>query len=330
MKTFKQRNPTSGRGPAAYAPLLLLSALFLPALVQAQGVDWGQVEGKTVKVFYPGVASWDFVKHQNHGSGAAVVKKMSKACAECHVGQAGEYDIDAEQIVSGALKTSATKQPLEPEPIAGMPGFKDVEVKIAYDADNIHVRFQWPGSGASVADPALAKAGRADAISVQISTKIGSFGKYGCFIACHDDQAGMPADSGADTKLYAYYARAEGAARPQDKLDEHLSKGQFIDLWVASFEGAAVKATDEHILHDRLVDDNNLSVGGGFADGTYTVVITRPLSTGDTGDLALQDGSTFDIGIAIHDGGNKGRKHYVSFPVSIGLANPATVTAKKL
>ena len=302
--------------------LFLLSAVYCISTASAGEPDWGQVPAKTVKTFYPGVASWDFMTGKDHGTGGNVVKKLEKACADCHVSKDGSYDIKSDKIVAGELKKAATGAPLEPEPLAGMPGFKDVSVQAAYDAENIYMRFQWQGSGASAADPALKEA---DGVSVQIADKIKSFSDYGCFITCHDNESGMPENRGEEKKLYSYYADG----KPQDKLDGYLAKGQFIDLWETLVKGKEVKAEDEYILESRHEDKNDLTASGSFEGGKYTVVITRKLSTGDKGDIALKDGKSFSMGIAIHDNKNKGRKHYVSFPLSVGLSTAGDVTAKK-
>lgn len=318
----------------AAALLLLAAALTLLAIpnAQAQDVDWGKVEGKTVKVFYPGVASWEFVRGDDHGTGAVPIRTFKKACADCHVGQSGEYDINADKIIAGTLKKSSSKEPFEPAPLAGMPGFKDVQVKAAYDAQNIYLWFQWQGSGASVADPSLAKDDKADAIAIQLNNTIKSFALVGCFMTCHNDENGMPENHGDDVKLYGYYIRDDsGALKPQDVVDQYLSKGQFVDLWDAEFAGNSVKAGDEYILQRRNEDaQNDVSATGTYANGTYTVVMSRKLATGDKNDILLADGKTFNMGIAIHDNKNSGRKHYVSFPLSIGLSSPADVTAQKL
>ena len=314
---------------------LLSLLLVLPWTLNAQAaqeIDWTKIEGKTIKVFYPGVASWEFVRSDDHGTGAGPVKTFKKACADCHVGQSGEYDINAAKIIAGTLKKSASKDPFEPEPLAGMPGFKDVQIKAAYDAQNIYFWFQWQGSGASVADPSLAKDDKTDKIAIQFNNNIKSFALFGCFMTCHNDENGMPENHGDDVKLYGYYTREDGGAiKPQDKLDQYHSKGQFVDLWVADFAGIEITTHDEYILQQRSSDaKNDLSATGKYADGTYSVVITRKLATGDKDDIELTDGKTFHIGIAIHDNKNTGRKHYVSFPLSIGLSSSADITAQKL
>ncbi|MCK5668449.1 MAG: hypothetical protein KAI15_05140 [Gammaproteobacteria bacterium] len=305
--------------------LLLLLVIFCAPNVHAAEIDWEQVEASTIKTFYPGVSSWAFMKGKDHGTGANVVKKMGKSCADCHVGKDGTYDIKSDKIISGELKMVASGDPLEPEPLTGMPGFKDVSLQAAHDAENIYLRFQWQGSGASVADPSLAKDHKADRVSIQIANKIKSFKLYGCFVSCHDDQSEMPENRGEEVNLYGYYAKGKS----QDKLDGYLSKGQFLDLWEAYFVGSEVKTEDYYVLEDRHEDQNDLTATGSFEGGKYTVVITRKLSTGDAKDIKLQDGKGFSMGVSIHDNKNKGRKHYVSFPVSIGLSSSGDVTAKK-
>jgi len=300
-------------------PLFLIASALCISSASAGEPDWGQVESNTVKVFYPGVASWDFMTGKDHGTGGNVVKKLEKACADCHVGKDGSYDIKSDKIIAGELKKADSGDPFEPEPLSGMPGFKDVSVQAAYDADNIYLRVQWPGSGASASEE------EADRVSIQIADKIKSFNLYGCFITCHDDQTGMPENRGEKKKLYTYYADGKS----QDKLDGYLSKGQFMDLWEVSFVGTEVKPEDYYVLDSRHEDNNDLTATGGFEGGKYTVVITRKLVTGDKGDIDLKDGKAFSAGIAIHDNKNKGRKHYTSFPVSIGLSASGDIKAKK-
>lgn len=298
--------------------LILIFSCAAP-IASAADIDWGQVDSKTIKVFYPGVASWDFMTGKDHGTGGNVVKKLEKACADCHISKDGSYDIKSDKIISGELKKADSGDPLEPEPLSGMPGFKDVSVQAAYDADNIYLRVQWPGSGASASEE------EADRVSIQIADKIKSFNLYGCFITCHDNQTGMPENRGEKKKLYTYYADG----KPQDKLDGYLSKGQFMDLWEVSFVGTDVKPEDYYVLADRVEDKNDLAATGSFEGGKYTVVITRKLVTGDKGDIDFKDGKSFSAGISIHDNKNKGRKHYTAFPITVGLSASGDVSAKK-
>ncbi len=335
LKNFGAVTPLTAA--TVYLPLFSILAFFCALNVSAAEVDWNKVEARTIKIFYHGVASWEFMKGKDHGIGATPVKTLKKTCADCHVGKTGEYDINADQIISGELKKSKSKKRFEPRPVPGAPGFKDVALQVAYDAEKLYMRFQWRGSGASVIDPSLAKDDKAGPIpvqlNVQIADKLKSFRNYGCFISCHDDQLEMPANRGEYIKLYAYYTRnKDGKLKPQEKLDGYLAKGQFIDLWIAAYGDTEVNTADMYILHDRLEDQNDLSATGSFEDGTYTIAITRKLATGDPRDIVFTDGNAFSIGISIHDNPyqDRGRKHYVSLPVSIGLATAADISAHKL
>jgi cytochrome c-type protein NapC len=309
--------------------LFLMLPLFCVPAVSAAEVDWGKAETMTIKMFYAGVASWQYLKGEDHGNGADVVNKMKKTCQECHISKDGVYDIRADQIVSGELKKLKSGEPLEPKLVSGMEGYKDVSIQAAYDADNIYLRFQWQGSGASVADPSLAQDDRADRISIQVANKIRSFRNYGCLMVCHDDQTGMPKNKGEEVKLYGYYTRKKGNIVAQDKLDGFLAKGQFVDMWTVHFEGDQVIADDEYVLQDRIDDRDDLSATGSYEDGQYTVIVSRKLDTGDTGDVVLEDGKAFNMSVGVHDNKNKGRQHYTSFAISIGLSKAADLAAYK-
>lgn len=300
-------------------PFFLLLTAFCMSAASAAGPDWGQVESTTVKVFYPGVSSWDFMIGRDHGTGGNVVKKLEKSCADCHVGKDGSYDIKADKIIAGELKKVDSGDPFEPEPISGMPGFKDVTLQVAYDAENIYMRLQWPGTGGSASEE------DADRVSIQIANRIKSFNLFGCFITCHDNQSDMPENRGEEKKLYAYYADGKSS----DKLDGYLSNGQFMDLWEVAMVNNEPVAKDFYVLDSRHEDNNNITATGSFEGGKYTVVMTRKLETGDKGDIDLKDGKLFSAGISIHDNKHKGRKHYTSFPVSVGLSASGDIKAKK-
>src|SRR3989304_8988179 len=120
--------------------------LFIPSTTPAAEVDWAKVDAATVKVFYPGVASWEFLRTKDHGRGASVVRKNEKSCADCHVGKDGGYDIKADQIISGELHKTETKEPFEPQPVQDAAGCKELKIQAAYDDKNIYLRFQWQGS----------------------------------------------------------------------------------------------------------------------------------------------------------------------------------------
>jgi hypothetical protein len=52
--------------------------------------------------------------------------------------------------------------------------------------------------------------------------------------------------------------------------------------------------------------------------------------TGDARDVQLEEGDSVAISIAIHDYSTSHRRHYVSFPLSVGLGTGGDVKAEKV
>lgn len=74
--------------------------------------------------------------------------------------------------------------------------------------------------------------------------------------------------------------------------------------------------------------DNNAR--GEWKDGTWTVVMVRPLNLQNADDKALKDGGYYTIGLAVHDDNVTTRGHFVSFPKSLGFGVAADIQALKL
>lgn len=327
---------------------IALVMILLPVLAYAE-VDWNTVPVKKVAMFYPGMTSWEFLTGKDHATGANAVTRGEKACQDCHVKE-GRFDIFADDILKGKLRIKGSDVAFEPEPPKGIPGFKDVEVQAAYDAADFYLRLRWPSpEGASFKDAGLDAKGLSDRIAIQINGNLRSFSKTGCFMSCHNDAAHMP-DSPSedevsanpfygkqkrkDVRLYAYFTRTRGWAglKPEQDMEKYLKAGGFMDLWVAGFKGQEIAASDESIFYDRVKDSSqDIAVKGSWQDGFYSVVINRKLTTEDQMDIKMQEGKGFTIGMAIYDNKNGGRKHYVSFPVSVVLGTgQAEITAVKI
>ena len=307
----------------------LTGLLTFTANLQAEP-DWSSIDSQTVTTFWPGVSSWQFLVAEDHGTGVKPVVKNKKSCAKCHVSKKGEFDIAADELVSGELTMSVTEARFEPAPKEGLDGYMDIQVQAAYDDNNVYLKVTWPSAGTSFNDAAVADNGMADRVSIQMATKkVKTFKNFGCYIACHDDMVDMPKDAGR--KLYAEFSMKKGKALPQKMLDTFKSKGMIIDQWIAAFHGNEVKASDEYIISDREADNADVMTTGTYADGNYSVVFTRPLVTTDEGDVQLKDGDTVSISIAIHEKNSNSRFHYTSFPVSVGLGGKkADIVASKL
>jgi cytochrome c-type protein NapC len=316
--------------------IVLLMLFLFPAVSHAE-VDWNAVPVKRVPLFYPGMASWEYLVSQDHATGGNAVARGEKACQDCHVKE-GRFDIFADDILKGKLRIKSRNMPFEPEPPKGITGFKDVDVQAAYDATDLYLRIKWPSpEGASFKDPSLDGKGLSDRVAIQLNGNLRSFSKAGCFMSCHNDEAYMPdapsEDEVAahpfyaklkrrDVRLYAYFTRSRGWSnlKPEQEMERYLKAGGFMDLWVAGFKGQEVVASDESIFYDRIKDSSqDISAQGAWQDGFYTVVIKRRLATQDQLDIQMQEGKGFTVGLAVYDNKNGHRKHFVSFPVSVTL-----------
>ena len=74
--------------------------------------------------------------------------------------------------------------------------------------------------------------------------------------------------------------------------------------------------------------DNNAIAN--WKDGTWTVVMIRPLGLGNDDDKALKDGGVYNVGFAVHDDNITTRGHHVSFVRTLGLGAKADIQAVKL
>lgn len=167
-------------------------------------INWAKVPTVKVALFYPGQSTFEWLRSEDH-KGASREVKRGDACVSCHDEQDAEKDI-GNKIVKGGR--------LEPMPIPGKSGYKELRVQAAYDAANAYLRFQWhtdnpfPGTEHQYLRfdgkewkvwgyPKLDKPvheGRQPAIyedrmSVMIDDgKVGGFDKQGCWLTCHDGQ----------------------------------------------------------------------------------------------------------------------------------------------
>ena len=168
-------------------------------------INWDQVPANTITLFYPGQSSYQWVRSDKH-AGAAMVK-TGQACTTCHAGQ--EKKLGDKLVKAG---------PLEPTPVKGKNGWVDLNLKAAYDAKNLYLRYQWKTLNAHAGDehqylrydgkdwkvygyPKLHKAVQEgkqpgiyeDRMTIFIeNNKVAGFDKQGCWQSCHDGQRDMP------------------------------------------------------------------------------------------------------------------------------------------
>lgn len=104
--------------------------------------DWSKIPSRTIKVFYPGQASLEWVMNRPDHSAVPDIVDKKRSCAKCHEGDANEI---GDKIVKGQ-PVGSSKSILEPNPPKGKAGFIPVVLQTAYDADKIYFRFEWVSS----------------------------------------------------------------------------------------------------------------------------------------------------------------------------------------
>ncbi len=308
----------------------------------ASPIDWSGVEAKTVTLFYPGQASFEWVQTgKDHGGARAF--KTGDRCSFCH---AKELKDMGAKIVSG--------EKVEPTPIPGKRGHIDVSTQAAHDGENLYFRFTW--KNAAHTPVPFVDGGRMDTtnqakLAVMIAGKdIENTELAGCWVSCHGDSRYMPdhpkkediaaaadaagrLDMTAGMTKYLAESRTEmeirgrrGAKRGGwDKLKEKdeiaaLAKaGTFMDL-IRFRSGDAVE--NGSVLEQRVMTGGAKATAEGVLSGdTWTVIMSRPLKPGKPGDIDIEAGKLYTIGIAIHDDHTSARFHHVSLEYMLGLDN---------
>ena len=318
-----------------------------PPAASAGNIDWSAIEAREVVLFFPGQASMEWVlKGSDHGGKRAVM--TGDRCFECHEDE--EVDI-GDLIVIG--------EKAEEMPIPDKRGSIAVQIKTAYDADNLYMQFQWPdGEHAPVP---FVEGGKMDPenpikLAVMLATdseddpKVEFAERAGCWQTCHHDANYMPhqpdnallADNPLAARLdlslgytkYLKESRSEieiegkdGAMRGGwDKLKSEadiqaaLDNGSFMDL--LRYKSGSGESEDGHILEQRVMTGGQgVSFKGSLADGTWTVDMTRKLTSDQPGDISMNKEEMYNIGFAIHDDYSSSRFHHISLGLKLGFDN---------
>ena len=88
-------------------------------------------------------------------------------------------------------------------------------------------------------------------------------------------------------------------------------------------------AFDGWIFDDRRWEDKAGDATGAYSKGKYTAEFKIKLKSKDQFDVDLTEGDVVSVGMAVHDDGASKRKHFVSFPFTIGLGAAADIKAEK-
>lgn len=312
------------------------------------GLDWSGVPAKTVTLFYPGQASFEWIQTGKDHGGARPFNKGER-CSECH---AKEVKDMGAKIVSG--------DKAETTPIPGKRAFVDVQVQAAYMADDVYFRFQWqnsPHKPVPFVDGGKMDPANAAKLAIMFAGKeVERAEQAGCWVTCHHDSrympdapkkeqlASSPAASEIDlsqglTKYLAETRSAvelkggEGTARGggdklkgKDELAAQLGKGTYMDILRFRSGG---DSENGHIASQRVASGGIPVKAEGKLDGdTWTVVISRKLKSDKPGDISFEPGQLYTMGIALHDDYTSARFHHVSLEFRFGLdAKDAEINA---
>jgi hypothetical protein len=277
---------------APFAVLLGITAFASQTAFAAPPADWSQVPGKTIKLFYPGQSSYDWLTSADHRRADKKVME-GDSCAACHEGE--EADI-GELIVAG--------ERLEPDPIEGKNGWVDVEVQVAHDGENLHWRFKWDTNmdragqmhnyimydgeqWAFVGGPRSSDAVRngdqpplyEDRFAIMVDDgSVPLYAEQGCWLTCHtgmrdmqdepsrDQVSGHPrlgqdGLSQTDIRKYIPDSRTDGSSwdkvKSAEEVAELKSQGRFLDLmqWRGHRSNPVGMSDDGYVLEYRLFDE---------------------------------------------------------------------------
>ncbi len=172
----------------------------------------------------------------------------------------------------------------------------------------------------------------------------------GCWVTCHADSRYMPDhpskdDIAAATDASGRLDLAEGMTKylaesrtkievrgrrgkkrggwdklkAKEEVDQLAEAGTFMDLIRYRSGGDPENGM---ILEERTLEGGaKVSAEGGLSGDTWTVVMSRSLKSETAGDISIEPGKLYTIGIAIHDDYTTARFHHVSLEYSFGLDN---------
>ncbi|OGI43683.1 MAG: hypothetical protein A2150_05800 [Candidatus Muproteobacteria bacterium RBG_16_64_11] len=277
----------------------IIAAAGLAAAVSSVGLqagppsDWSKIPTKSVKLFYPGQSTYEWLVGPEHKKSAQRKVAEGAACTSCHVDE--EADIG---------KLTVSGQRLEPAKLDGKQPTIDLKVQAAYDDKNLYWRFEWktknnfPGTAypfyrfdgkewKKYGQPRLDKEAQAgkvpavyeDRLTIMLDDgKVARFKEQGCWLTCHDGMRDTAVEASkaavkanpligqtlkkTDVRKYLPASRTDAnASWDKTKSPEEIAKlkaaGQFVDLmqWRAHRSNPVGMADDGYVLEYRLFDE---------------------------------------------------------------------------
>jgi hypothetical protein len=270
--------------------LFILSG-FTSYVGAAEPKNWSEIPTKTIKLFYPGESTYQWLRSSAH---KRANKKViaGDSCASCH---------ENEEKDMGNLIVAGHK--LEPSPIPNKEGYKELKTQAAYDDQYVYFRFQWKSQfnregrmhnmmrfdgkawkfyGSHRASSKVRKGLEPpiyeDRLAIMIDDgSVPLFAKQGCWLTCHTGMRNSPDEATkAQVKSHALLGKSlkKSDVRkylPATRSDENASwnktksikaiaklkaEGKFLDLmqWRVARSNPVKMADDGYVLEYRLFD----------------------------------------------------------------------------
>lgn len=261
---------------------------------EVENIDWNKVPTRTIKLFYPGMSSYQWLRSPAHKNAQAETLE-GQACLSCHM---NEEELIGNKMVSGE------RAELEDFPLEGKSGVIPLSVQAAHDSENLYFRFQWDtdmdrqgnmhdymrfdGSDwkfwGSHRATATVIAGEVppiyeDRLAIMIDDgTVPMFAEQGCWLTCHDTMRNMPMRPDAQEVKDHEFLGADGLKKsdirkflpasrddeeaswdtvlPPEEIAELKAGGQFVDLmqWRVARSNPVGMADDGYVLEYRLFD----------------------------------------------------------------------------
>lgn len=309
------------------------------------GIDWSDVPGRKITLFYPGETSMEWVMTGKDHGGARPFLNGGDRCVTCH---------DKETADMG--KKMVTGEKAESTPIPGKRGGIPVDVQAAHDGSSLFLRFEWEDTE-HVPVP-FVDGGKMDPenpmkLAIMLGTDEVEFAdRSGCWETCHEDARTMPDAPDADTLAASDAAKTldlklgvtkylkesrtgieikgrRGKKRggwdklkSSDEVAAALKAGQFMDL--LRYQSGTEITEDGYVLEQRYMQGGQgFQVNARKEGNNWVVEMKRQLKSDKAGDISLESGKLYNFGFAIHDDYSNARFHHVSLGYKLGLDNEA-------
>ena len=108
--------------------------------------------------------------------------------------------------------------------------------------------------------------------------------------------------------------------KTDDEIKAELNAGHYMDLF--RYKAGEKVSEDGHILAERVTNDGQgVEFNATLNNGKWTVEMVRKLESDKPGDLTLDLGTVYNLGLAIHDDYTNARYHHVSLGYKLGIDN---------